>query len=27
VTNIIFLDEASIAIINVRILIYPHDPV
>jgi Flp pilus assembly secretin CpaC len=26
-TSIIFLDEASIAIINVRILIYPHHPV
>jgi Flp pilus assembly secretin CpaC len=26
-TNIIFLDEASIAIINVRILVYPHHPV
>jgi Flp pilus assembly secretin CpaC len=26
-TNVIFLDEASIAIINVRILVYPHHPV
>jgi Flp pilus assembly secretin CpaC len=26
-TNIIFLDEASIAIINVRILVYPQHPV
>jgi Flp pilus assembly secretin CpaC len=26
-TNIIFLDEASMAIINVRILVYPDHPV
>jgi Flp pilus assembly secretin CpaC len=26
-TNIIFLDEASTAIINVRILVYPYHPV
>lgn len=26
-TNIIFLDESSIAIVNVRILVYPDHPV